>query len=191
MTHHRTQRPGKFDRIINPDAEAAEMECHYAVAPFDEDVWRMDAKWGVDRLPGLVSTETAARYGRALAALNDAIRAHNPEAVRQNAENCRKGLAALDREATQAGAAPANPEVWQMEVDGFKFAILKDNRMWPALRKQHPDMVFFTDREIALAVKAYHLDGPVIQSIKENMPNATVSKITPKPKSDFNAITGD
>ena len=53
--------------------------------------------------------------------------------------------------------------------------------MWPALRKQFPAMVHFTDREVAAAIKAYHLDdNPVIVAAKEHFPGAEISKITPR-----------
>ena len=89
----------------------------------------------------------------------------------------------MDEVATAAGHPVADPEIWQMEVDGFQFAIIRDARMWPALRKQFPALVTFTDREIAAAVKAYHLDdNPVLAAVKAHFPGAEVRKITPRKK---------
>jgi hypothetical protein len=176
-------RPPKFERFTHPDASATETEVYYTLAPFDEAVRAMDIRWGQDRLPGLVSAEMAQKYGKAVAALDQAIRANDPEAVRQNAVNCAKGLAAMDRVATEAGQPVADPQIWQFNVDGFQFAIIRDARMWPALRKQFPAMAHFTDREVANAIKAYHLDdNPVLAAAKAHFPGAEVSKITPRPK---------
>lgn len=179
-------RPPKFDRLTNPDASRVETEIHYTVGPFDEAVRTMDVRWGIDRLPSLVPPEMAQRYGKAVAALNDAIMANDPEATRQNAVNCAKGLAAMDRAATEAGATPADPQIWQMEVDGFKFAIIRDARMWPALKKAQPDLVIFTDREIANAVKAYPLDA-----VKEAFPQSTITKIAPRERTPLEDFVDD
>jgi hypothetical protein len=42
----------------------------------------MDKKWGVDRLVELVSPDMAERYGAAMAKLNAAIDARDPEQVK-------------------------------------------------------------------------------------------------------------
>jgi hypothetical protein len=186
MTSPRFNRPPKFERFTSPDASAVETVMHYTVAPFDEAVRAMDLKWGQDRLPGLVAPEMAQRYGKAVAALNDAIRANDPEATRQNAVNCAKGLSAMDQAATAAGQAVADPAVWQMEVDGFQFAIIRDARMWPALKKSQPDLVVFTDREIANAVKAYALD-----TVKDAFPQSTVTAITPRKRTELEEMVDD
>lgn len=147
-------RPAKFDRFTHPDATAVETEIFYTLAPFDNAVRSTDLKWGVDQLPGLVAPEMAQRYGRAVAALNGAIRANDPEAVRQNAVNCAKGLAALDRAATEAGQPVADPTIWEADVNGFKFAIIADDRAWPALKAKRPDLLFFTMCEVGNSLKS-------------------------------------
>jgi len=183
----RFQRPQKFDRLTNPDASAVDTEIHYTLAPFDEAARAADLKWGVDRLPGLVSDEMAKRYGRAKAALDQAIAANDPEAVRQNAANCAKGLAAMDRAATEAGHPVASPEFWQFDVDGFRFAILRDARMWPAMQDQSPDVPFVTPQELANALQAYRSASalPTVVAIKDHFPNAKITKITPAKATDL------
>ena len=46
------------------------MMCDYALAPFDRRFREMDKKWGCDKLPELVSAETAAKWGSTMEKLN-------------------------------------------------------------------------------------------------------------------------
>ena len=184
MTPARYARPPKFDRLTRPDASRAETEMHYCLGPYDEAIRAAELKWGVDRLPSLVPVDMALKYGKAVGALNDAIRADDLEAVRQNAINCTKGLAALDRAATEAGATKADPHVWEMGRDDFRFAIIKDDRAWPALKAARPDLLFFTEGEVISALMAWHTRGPVVETAERVGLNATVTPFKARPKKD-------
>ena len=178
----RAMRQKKADTILHPGASAHDIACDYACGPFDRAARAADLKWGIDRLPDLVSVEMSQKYGKAIAALNAAIDANDPEAVAQNANNCIKGLAALDAAAEASGAPKADPTIWEYEIDGMKFAIIHDERAWPALKAARPDLLFFTMREVANALKAYGLTGETVAAIKSHFPGAQVSAIRPKSK---------
>tara|TARA_R110000868_G_scaffold25149_12_gene98250 strand:+ start:69 stop:638 length:570 start_codon:yes stop_codon:yes gene_type:complete len=170
-------RKGKADRVLHPGASTHDIVCDYACGPFDEAARRMDRKWGIDRLPELVTPEMAAKFGKAIAALNASIDANDPEAVQQNAQNCIKGFAAMDAAAEASGAPKADPSVWEYDHDGMKFAVIRDDRAWPALKAARPDLLFFTMREVANALKAYNLTGENVVAIKTHFPGAQITKV--------------
>ena len=87
------QRPGKpgrqklEDRLISPSAASPEgIGCDMALGGLDRMAREMDRKWGVDRLPDLVSPEMAAKYGSAMGKLN-ADRNNPVEGLRESLES--------------------------------------------------------------------------------------------------------
>ncbi len=184
------RRPRKSDRLLCPDATKVEIECDYACAPLDALALDMDRKWGVDRLPELVSVETAQKYGRAMAHLNECIREADPARTAAAAQNCIKGLHALDAEATAAGHQPATGEYWEYELgadegqEPFRFAIIRDQHEWPALKAKRPDLEFYTLREVAIALRA-NMRGPLLAEVKKHFPAAEVTAVKPNPPVDY------
>lgn len=174
----RPHRQRKGDRLLNPDARKSEIECDYAVAPMDRLAIKMDEKWGIDRLPELVSPETAQRYGSAMARLNAALEDGDPKEVLHRAQVVMRGLASMDREAEAAGQPKASADYFETEIDGFRFAVLKDSGSWKAFKKERPDLEFFTMREIAVALKSLSLDSPMFKSVKANFPQAELLSIS-------------
>jgi len=173
----RPRRTKKSDRLLAYDAKNEERQCDYGIAPFDRLATKMENKWGIDRLPELVSPDTAARYGRLMADLMDAMGRADAAEVSRLAQIGIRALHKMDEEATAAGHT-TDPEIWEMEVDGFRFCIIRDNRQWPELKKQRPDLVFYTEREVALALKAFGEVG-IIEATKKAFPGAEVQKVTP------------
>ena len=151
----RPRRQKLEDRLIRQDANKEEIKCDLALAPFDRAAREMDYKWGVDTLPELVSTETAEKYGSALAKLNEAINQNDSAVVAARAAVCVRGLAVMDAEATAAGRQPASDDVVVCEIDGQQFGVLVDDRGWPRVQEKHPDLVILSRRETAIAIRVY------------------------------------
>lgn len=172
----RPKRQGKGDRLLNVDCTKPEIECDYGVAPFDRVVEEMDRKWGIDRLPELVSPETAIKYGSAIAQLNQALEARDPKLTAHKAQVCIRGLRALDAEAAASGHERASGDYWEYDLDGYKIGILKKDIEWKTAKAQRPDLKFFTMREAAIALKA-KLETPPIAEVKEVFPGAEVIDI--------------
>jgi hypothetical protein len=150
----RPRRQKKGDRLLNPDASAKQIECDFGVAPLDRLAIEMDRRWGIDRLPELVSPETAKKYGFSIGKLNEALRVDDPEQATAWAGVCIRGLHAMDAEATQLGHQPATGDFWEAEVDGFKFGVLRDPHEWKTAQDARPDLTFYTLREVGLALRA-------------------------------------
>jgi len=186
----RPRRQKKADRLLNPGSTGSEIECDYGIAPLDRVAIEMDAKWGVDKLPELVSVETAARYGKAMAHLNECIQASDPAKCAAAAQNCIKGLNVMDAEATAAGKPQATGEFWEYaipETDGraaLHFGILKDGLEWQAAKAARPDLTFFTMREVAIALQM-KIATPLVMEVKDHFPGATVTNIKDRPPVDY------
>lgn len=179
-----TKRPRRrelSDRLLAPDATQNEIRCDVAVAPFDRAAVEMDRKWGTDRLPELVSTDTAAKWGRTMARLNQALQDGDPDETARIAKSAVRGLAAMDAEASVADHEPCN--LWEYDLDGFRFAIIEDNRRWQEVKAKRPDLVLFTMREAGLALQALHEHGNrFLAKTKEHFPGAETVKVTAKTK---------
>ena len=155
-----------------------------ATAPFDRVCIEMDRKWGVDRLPELVSPQTAERWGLALANLNAAIAANDPALTTARVAACLRGLAVMDAEAEAAGHKPSDPDIWEYDLDGFRFGVIAEGREWRAAEAKRPGLVIFNMREVALALKASRVVNAVVEAAKQNFPGAQIVNIKPT-KKDF------
>jgi len=151
----RPKRQKKSDRLMYAGIRKEEMMCDMAVAPLDRLAEQMDATWGTDRLPELVSPETAAKYGSAMARLNAALAENDPAEVQLRAEVVMRGLTAMDAEARKLGATAASTDVWEVELNGEVVGIMRDGRNWKAIKAQRPDLRLVTLREVAVALQAY------------------------------------
>lgn len=190
MTIKRPRRRRKADRLLNPDCKKAEIECDFAIAPLDRLATQMDMLWGIDRLPELVSPGTARRYGSAMAHLNDCIAKSDPVATQAAAENCMRGLQAMDAEARAAGAEPARGDFWEYRLDAmdgkpeFHFCVMPDNAEWQTVKAKRPELTMFTMREIAIALQA-QAGAPLVAEVKDAFPGAEITKIREKPNYDL------
>ena len=173
--------------FADPDA----LRCDYALAPFDRLAEEMDRKWGIDRLEELVSTETAARFGSAVAKLNQAITDNDPEEAQKRAAVCIRGLQFMDAEAEKAGQPKAAGDYIEYEIDGWKFAVAHDIREWKAIKAERPDLRVFSLREIGMALKAIKADGPIYDAVKKHFPGAEISAIREKASEETEAKAYD
>lgn len=174
----RPRRQRKGDRLLNPGTAPSPeaIRCDYAVAPMDRFATEMDRKWGVDRLPELVSPATAEKYGGAIAKLNAAIEKADPEETKFRAEVCIRGLHAMDAEATAAGHAP--PNYHEANIDGFHFAIIPEPGDELAIQKERPGLRLYTMREIGLLLKSIE-ESETMQAAMKAFPNAELVAFRP------------
>lgn len=165
----RQKRQKKSDRLLYSGISKEEMACDMAVAPMDRLAEHFDTIWGIDRLPELVSPETAAKYGSAMAKLNAALASNDPAEVQLRTEVVMRGLHAMDAEAKRLGAQPASTDVWEVELNGQIVGIMRDARAWKAIKAQRPDLRTVTLREVAVALEFYDqsVAGKATEAVKE------------------------
>lgn len=182
---NRPRRAKKADRLRHGVASEKEIRADYAVAPFDKMVRDMDRKWGVDRLPEIVSPEMAAKYGSALAKLCAAIEEGEPEMIAARANVCMRGMAAMDAEAVSLGRAPAELDnVWIMEFNGIEVGLMKDARHWPKIMDHHPGLELITENEVITALAFWREAklGQMVNAAKESFEGAEIIRFQTKEK---------
>jgi hypothetical protein len=140
----------------------------------------MDKRWGIDRLPELVSVESAAKWGKAMAGLNAAIDAQDPDKVKFWVEVCLRGLASMDAEAVSLGRPVSDPDIWEHEYEGTIFGIIADGREWPAAYAKRPGIAIHTMREVAVALHE-HRNG-LVNAVKLAFPGAEVKAVRRAPQ---------
>lgn len=170
----RPNRHNKGDRLMHSGIKPEEAACDFALGPFDTAARNMERRWGVNRLEGLVSPETAARYGSAIGKLNAAMEANDPAEVATRAGVCIRGMAAMDAEATAAGHQPIPPAAQEIEVDGKLCAVMWDAAQWPVYAALRPGVRTYSPQEVANALAAY---GGTVAAIKDAFPGATVTAV--------------
>ena len=181
------RRKRKGDFIVNPGATKVQIQCDMAVVAFDRTARQMDAKWGIDRLVELVNADLAIRYGQALNRMNEAISdASDPKLAQSRAEDCVRGMQAMDRYATERGAQGASEAYWEVEVDGLKLGICADIAAWPTIQDQRPDLTLVSLREVALAYQHYSKNALDFMKVtKEHFEGAEVSAVRAKSIDDL------
>jgi hypothetical protein len=169
------QRRRKDNRITHHGITEMEVRCDMTLGPFDTAARAADLKWGVDRLPELVSPAMADRWGKAMADLNAAIASIDPDKVAQKVNACLRGFAAMDAEATAAGHQLITPDAIEfVTADGKTGALLRDDAAWPAYRALRPGVRVYTIRELVNALDAY---GQTVSAVKDAFPDATVTAV--------------
>jgi hypothetical protein len=157
MTAARTsyRRRHHADRLLSPDSSPVTSACDYACAPFDRAAIEADKTWGVDRLPELVSAETAAKWGSALAKLNAAITADDADQTIARVNVCLRGMAAMDAEARARGHKPLSPTYWTATVNGQTVAVIREPGDWRAAEAELPGVRVVTLTECLNALLGY------------------------------------
>ena len=152
-----------------------------ALANHDRAITLMDAKWGVNVLPDLVSPETAAKFARSTSKRDLSIETGDDDAAIAAFGSVVRGLAALDAEATAAGHVPLKVDrVWvSRAVDGNPVAIVQSNtdaRIAHA-SKRFEGYLIYSLEEIMLIISDRSLLG--VLDAKKLFPGATIEKVKP------------
>jgi hypothetical protein len=155
-----TRRRHHGDRLLTPDSPPGVTACDYACAPFDRAVIQADRTWGVDRLPELVSPETAAKWGSALAKLNAAITAEDADEAVARVNVCLRGIAAMDREARERGHRPISPTYWQAEFNGQTVAVIREPGDWRVVEAELRGVRVVTLAECLSALLGHEIEQP-------------------------------
>jgi hypothetical protein len=113
MKRQRPDRITNIDDFCDQTAEAV----YHAIQPLDEVARQMEDVWGINRLPMLVSPETAAKFGSAKAKLDQAIIDNDATEVAKRAAIQIRGWRAMDAEARASGASTVTTEAWTWRDD--------------------------------------------------------------------------
>lgn len=147
-----------------------------ALEPLDRVAVEMEGKWGVGRLPRLVTPDMAAKFASARQKLDEAIRANDLDAVVAKASVMIRGWKALDQAATEAGHKTHPEAVWSKLHRGTTYTIVLDRADVSKVAKdsKHPATVVTLDE--LLVVWDDFQGRRVIEETKTLFPGATVEK---------------
>jgi hypothetical protein len=180
-----TKRKSRYDvdAIGKPDYAPMQDwqldQIHGALKPLDEVAADCELRWGRERLQGLVSPDTAAKFEAAKAKLDVAIADKDVALVIRRAKNMMAGWKALENEAIEAGHKPAPPELWYATApneygdDELQIVIAKDNS---AATLAQTDLPVYTVTEIARIVRAWRSQMDV-HTAKAAFPGAEIVRI--------------
>ncbi len=178
----RQTRQKKSDRILHGNQSKDAIMCDYALAPVDRLAMQMDEKWGIDRLPELVSVETAQKYGSAMAKMNAAVEAGDVEECKLRCEVVMRGLHAMDAEAERAGAQKACKDVWEVEINGKLVGVMRDGRAWKWRMGESAELRVLRGREVAVVYSWFRENwaGELEKAAKQSFPGAEMIDIKGK-----------
>lgn len=147
-----------------------------AVEPLDRVAVEMEGKWGVGRLPRLVTPEMAAKFSSAKEKLDEAIRANDLDAVVAKASVLIRGWKALDQAATEAGHKTYPEAVWSKLYRGTKYTIVLDRADVSKVAKDSTDPAHVITLDELLVVWDDFQGRRVIEETKSLFPGATVER---------------
>lgn len=170
---------GKFDPYIERNKWDHDI-IDGALKPYDKLVSDLETKWGYDRLPQLVSPETAAKFQTAKAKMDAAIAYEkNPQEAVNKIGVMMRGWQALEKEAMQNGHRPFPPDVWVACVDAehgkpaLEIAIVKTSAD-ASLNKNN--ITTYSLVEIARIVRLFEGEKRNVAKIKELFPDSEIKK---------------
>ena len=170
---------------VNPDALRAAQQAmapdHYKKRSLTEGLdylaREMEIKWGVDRLPLLVSDQMRAAFYRQKDLLDEALQSGDLTLIDIQVGGMKRAWQALDQEATRSQQAVLSADIWEVRlpVSGRVVAIVKTSAEAHAIAR--PDLETWTITEIAQLI-----DGmdESLTKIKQLFPGAEVTAITKK-----------
>jgi hypothetical protein len=149
----------------------------------DNTARAMEEKWGMDRLPLLVSDDTRAKFYRQKVKWYDALEAawstdrltgpQMADAIAKCASMTRAWLA-LDAEASQKPVQPLSAEVWEVRLqDGTIAALCRSTASAGHVISEGRYVAVYTADEIANVLDA--LPGSILKA-KEIWPGAKIQK---------------
>lgn len=170
---------------VNPDvlraAQQAMAPDHYKKRSLTEGLdylaREMEIKWGVDRLPLLVSDQMRAAFYRQKDLLDEALQSGDLTLIDIQVGGMKRAWQALDQEATRSQQAVLSADIWEVRlpVSGRVVAIVKTSAEAHAIAR--PDLETWTITEIAQLIDG--MDESVAK-IKQLFPGAEVTAITKK-----------
>jgi hypothetical protein len=138
---------------------------------------KMECKWGIGRLRLLVSYISREKFDRQSAKFNAAIEADSVSEVRIHGEAMKRAWKSLDEEATQAGAKPLSPEVWEVRLPtkGDVIAFVRTEAEAHQIAGEGREV--YTAVEIAIAIESL---GSTARQVKQLWPGAKVERVEVK-----------
>jgi len=140
-----------------------------------------ELRWGVDRLPYLVSAELRDRFHEQMDKMNVAIDKVDPIAVEEEVQTTIRGIKALEKAAVLAGASELTGEHWEAPMkDGKVLAIAKTDAEVSRVQKDNRNVIVYSVAEIGRIIGAWreNEEAKTLDAIKGMFDGAVVDSVT-------------
>ena len=171
---------GKFDPYIERNKWDHDI-IHGALKPYDKLVSDLETRWGYDRLPQLVSPETASKFQTAKAKMDAAIAYEkNPQEAVSKIGVMMRGWRALEAESKKNGHEPFPPDIWVACVGeehgkpALEIAIVKDSADASLTKKK--GIITYSLVEIARIVRLFEGKKRELPKVKELFPDSEIKR---------------
>jgi len=167
-------------------SEATYRKIQNYLTEYDRVVSEYERRWGIERLPLLVSPELRDRFWQQIDKLNDAIHRDAPNDVEHHVAVTLRAYAALEKEAIAMGGVEIGDDVWTAEVDGKVVAVVRDVHAVGGIKKEMPDALVYCVQEVAAILAKWSEQNKLVADVKDVFPGAVVTdvKSTMKDKLD-------
>lgn len=170
---------------VNPKALRAAQQAmapdHYKKRSLTEGLdhlaKQMETKWGVDRLPLLVSDQLRAAFYQQKDLLDEALTSGDLALIDIQVGGMKRAWEALDQAATQSGQSILSADIWEVKlpVSGRVVAFVKTSAEAQVIAR--PDLETWTVSEIAQLIDGMDEN---VRAVKQLFPGAEVTAITKK-----------
>lgn len=169
----------KTDKVYYQPSQAAMRRQQQSLHKYDDEVNRLERKWGIDRLPWLVPLELRDRFYEQLDKLNAAI--DKCEGVDHEVEVTLRGCAAIERAAIEGGAQPLTGEYIEGRMpDGTVLAITRNGYEAGKVKQDNREMKVFTVDEVGVVLEKWLEENKaktLVDEAKNVFPGAVVESI--------------
>jgi len=169
----------KTDKVYYQPSQAAMRRQQQSLHKYDDEVNRLERKWGIDRLPWLVPLELRDRFYEQLDKLNAAI--DKCEGVDHEVEVTLRGCAAIERAAIEGGAQPLTGEYIEGRMpDGTVLAITANGYEAGKVKQDNREMKVFTVDEVGVVLEKWLEENKaktLVDEAKNVFPGAVVESI--------------
>jgi hypothetical protein len=144
----------KTDKVYYQPSQGALKRQQAALHKYDDEVNRLERKWGIDRLPWLVPVELRDRFYEQLDKLNSAI--DKCDGVEHEVEVTLRGCAAIERAAIEGGAEPLTGDYIEGRMpDGTVLAITANGYEAGKVKQDNREMTVYTVDEVGLILEQW------------------------------------
>lgn len=167
-------------------SEATYRKIQNYLTEYDRVVSDYERRWGIERLPNLVSPELRDRFWAQMDLLNDAIHRDAPNDVEHHVAVTLRAYAALEKEAIAMGGLEIGDDVWMGEAsDGQTVAIVRDVHALGGVKKDMPDALVYSVQEIATILVKWSEQNKAAEAVRDTFAGAFVSDVKKPSKKEL------
>ncbi len=155
-----------------------------ALHRYDDEVSKVERKWGVDRLIWVVGGDLRDRFDKQMDLLNEAI--DKMQDVEHQVDVTLRGVAALEQAAIAAGVQPLGGEWIEGKMpDGRVLAVVPNDYEVSRVKRDNREMVVYSVDEIGRLLADWDA-SKTVDAVKAVFPGATVEKVKTRTEVELN-----